>query len=180
MQVKLGQLFLLRRDLKQEISNSTGDIMSLVSYREDKESTKDEYFSTMLNILDMRQKLHIYDRLIEQENSKLGTITFKDRFLSLNEARHYKVHLVATLAFNDSVLRHASQYNKRVEGAIEYIETPGQNGAILYIEKRVEKKYIVVPPLATLKEYTKELKQNVQLLDSLIQQLDWEIMVEIP
>ena len=179
-QVKLGQLFLLRRDLKNEISNITSDILPLVAYREDRENTESEYLSSMADLLDARTKLHLYDRLIEQANSRPNAIEFKDKSFSLNEARHYKVHLLASLTFVECVLRQAVQYNKRTEKESYQEQADPTNPTSPVIVKQVEKKFVVVPDIKLLKAQIKDLKQSVQALDSLIQGLDWIITVEIP
>ena len=75
--VKLGQLFLLRRDLKQEIGSLTSDATSLVAYREDKEDVTEEYKTVASSLHESRTLLHLYDRLIEQQNSKPNTVDYK-------------------------------------------------------------------------------------------------------
>ena len=178
--VKLGQLFLLRRDLKNEISSITSDMLPLVAYREDRDSTENEYLSLRADLLDARTKLHLYDRLIEQENAKTGTVRFEEHMFSLNEARHYKVHLLATMAFVECLLRQALLYNKRTEKESYQEQADPTNPTSPVIVKQVERKFVIVPDIKLLKVQIKDLKRNVQVLDSLIQGLDWLITVEIP
>ena len=178
--VKLGQLFLLRRDLKNEINNLSSDLMGYLSYREDKESCEDDYSSCFSELEASRAKLHVYDKLIELENSKRVTIAFKNELFSLNDARHYKVHLVANVSSMEHLIRQASQYSKRTDSETVYEPSDPLNPASTQVAKRVEKKFIVVPDLKWCKAQVKTMKQDIQLLDSLIQQLDWSVEVEIP
>ncbi len=178
--VKLGQLFLLRRDLKNEIGNLSSDLMGYLSYREDKESCESDYLSCFSELEAAREKLHIYDRLIECENSKRVTITFKHELFSLNDARHYKVHLVANASSMEHLVRQAAQCSKRTDAETVYEPSDPSNPASTMVAKRVERKFIVVPDLKWCKAQVKSMKQDIQLLDSLIQQLDWSVEVEIP
>jgi hypothetical protein len=178
--VKLGQLFLLRRDLKQEIGSLTSDAISLVAYREDKENVTEEYNAVDSSLHEARVLLHVYDRLIEQENAKPNTVAYKGSGFSLNEARHYKVHLVGELNYFENLVRVAVQYSKKADRENSYEPIDPNNAASQVVAKIVEKKYKVVPEIKALKDKTKDIKQNVQLLDSLIQQADWAAEVVIP
>ena len=178
--VKLGQLFLLRRDLKQEIGSLTADATSLVAYREDKENTTEEYNMVAGYLSEARNLLHLYDKLIERENAKPNTVKYKASGFSLNEARHYKVHLLGELNYTENLVRVAVQYSKKTDRENSYEPIDPNNAASQVVAKVVEKKYKVVPDIKALKDKTKEIKQNVQLLDSLIQQADWAAEVEIP
>jgi hypothetical protein len=178
--VKLGQLFLLRRDLKQEIGSLTSDATSLVAYREDKEDVTEEYNTVAASLHEARVLLHLYDRLIEQENAKPNTVDYKGSGFSLNEARHYKVHLVGELNYFENLVRVAVQYSKKADRENSYEPIDPNNSASQVVAKVVEKKYKVVPEIKALKDKTKDIKQNVQLLDSLIQQADWLAEVVIP
>lgn len=179
-EVKLGQLFLLRRDVKQEINNLGSEINSLIFYREDQPSTKEEYEEILKNLQDARNRLHVYDLLIEGQNSMVDTINFNGNKYSLNEARHYKVHLVAEVSHLEMMMRHAAAYSKRVEREQEYVRSNPEDPTSQIIPKTIERKYIVNPDVKDLKTQIKKLKQDVQLLDSLIQQADWELTVSIP
>jgi hypothetical protein len=178
--VKLGQLFLLRRDLKQEIGSLTADATSLIAYREDKEDVSGEYLAVASALSEARNLLHLYDRLIEQENAKPNTVAYKGSGFSLNEARHYKVHLLGELNYTENLVRVAVQYSKKADREQIYEPIDVNNSASQVVAKVVEKKYKVVTDIKLLKDKTKEIKQNVQLLDSLIQQADWLAEVEIP
>jgi len=179
IKVKLGQLFLLRRDLKNEINQFNAETTSLVAYREDKDSTETEYTEAMDNYIKSREKLQAYDLAVERANSISGTITFNDKMYSLNEARHMKVHIAAELGFYENLVRHAASYGKRVEREIEYVDVETANGT-QKMPKQVDKKFVVVPVLKDLKLKVKELQKDVQLLDSSIQAADWGTEVEIP
>jgi hypothetical protein len=178
-EVKLGQLFLLRRDVKQEISNLGSEINTLLHYREDQASTASEYSDTLQNLQDARNKLHLYDLLIEGQNSQKDTVTFNENKYSLNDARHYKVHLVAELSHLEMMVRHTSSYSKRVDRENEYVRANPTDPNSQVIPQMVERKYIINPDVKNLKAQVKALKQDVQLLDSLIQQADWELTVSI-
>ena len=178
--VKLGQLFLLRRDLKQEIGSLTSDATLLVAYREDKEDVTEEYKTVASSLHESRVLLHLYDMLIEQQNSEPNTVDYKGSGFSLNEARHYKVHLLGELNYFENLVRVAVQYSKKADREQVYEPIDASNAASQVVAKVVEKKYKVVPEIKALKDKTKEIKQNVQLLDSLIQQADWAAEVEIP
>ena len=45
--------------------------------------------------------------------------------------------------------------------------------------KQVERKFIVIPEMKAIKERIRDLKQDIQLLDSSIQQVDWKVTLEI-
>ena len=179
-EVKLGQLFLLRRDLKQEINNLGSEINSLIFYREDQASTKEEYSDILQSLQDARNKLHLYDFLIEGQNSQKNTLDFNGNAYSLNDARHYKVHLVAELSHLEMMMRNAAAYSKRVEREQEYVRSNPEDPNSQLIPQMIERKYIVNPDVKDLKAQVKKLKQDVQLLDSFIQQADWELTVSIP
>ncbi len=179
MKVTLGQLFLLRRDLKQEINNLSSEITPLIAYREDKESTKEEYYAVMLELTTKRNKLHLYDTLIEEKNAYCPC-SFKGTDYSLNDARHYKVHLTGEIGFYEALVRHAANFNKRVERESIYKTIDLPTGGQQQVIDQVERKYILSVELKELKKKVKELKEDVQLLDSLIQMIDWSTEVEIP
>ena len=179
MKIKLGQLFLLRRDLKTEVGALNSETTSLIAYREDKDSTKEDYFETMENYTKARTKLHEYDLAIEKANAASETIDFKDKKYSLNEARHLKVHVVAELGFYENLVRHAASFGKRVERENVYEQVETANGTVQAM-KQYDRKFVVIPELKELKLKVKELQKDVQLLDSAIQNADWNTEVEIP
>jgi len=180
MEVKLGQLFLLRRDLKAEINSLSSEVASLIAYREDKDSTVDEYLEVNASLVYGRKKLSLYDMLIEKENSAPGAFHFDGEDLSLNNARHLKVHLLAELGHAEMLVRQAASNSKRVDRENVYELSDPTNLNSQRVPVTVEKKYVVVPDLKILKDHVKQLKDKIQLLDSQIQQADWDITVIIP
>ena len=177
MVLELGRLFLLRRDLKTEISTLYTELMALMVHRDDEESTREEYERVNKELSAARAKLLSYDTAIEAANSVSGTISFKDKFWSLNAARHLKVHIQAELSGLQNIVTRLSRQPKSVkENVWEQMDTP--NGVQMG-QKTVEHKFIVIPDLKAEKAKMKELTADIQLLDSLIQQADWSTTVAV-
>ena len=185
-QVKLGELFLLRRNIKKEIDDLGSEVTSLVAYREDRGTKgpndeiteRDEFYAQLLALSQARKKLHQYDMKIESANSEKNTVNFKEFGYSLNEARHLKVHLQADLTFNETLLLHAISFSKRTERDTVYEDVVLTTGT-QPMAKQVERKFIVIPEMKAIKERIRDLKQDIQLLDSSIQQVDWKVTLEI-
>lgn len=173
-QVSLGQVFLLRRDLKNEIAEKTQSIRMLAFRRTDQPLPDESYTEQYALIKTMRDQLFAYDALIESCNSLPGSVEFNGNKYSLHAARHLKVHLNgAFLAINQQIRGIEPYVNRKDTETIfdNTLATPAM---------RPEKfGYEILADLKSMKEDEAKLRKDVKLLDSLIQKADWTIMVEV-
>lgn len=172
--VSLGQLFLLRRDLKKEIEELDCVLPYLAFYREDKPKPEEDFEEKFQELSTMRSLLLSYDNKIEKANSAQGTVAFKDTQMSLNDARHLKTHLTGIYGSLSNLIARIDGQSKREERETEYDMTTTPP-----LQKLVMKKYLIIPDLKKLKSECKSIKTDIQLLDSAIQKCDWETMLSI-
>ena len=173
--ISLGQLFLLRKELKNEVAELSSSIISSAYYREDQEQPEEAY-DTLLSELEAKRKALFYlDSKIATANSLPNTVTFKDISMSLNDARRTKLQLGESLSFYENQIRHIDIFSKRQENDMIYDVNmvPPQMRQVKY-------KFKVVANLKELKATAVALKKDIGLLDSLIQKADWSITVEAP
>ena len=97
--VTLGQLFLMRRELKASINELESSLGELYVYREDQqEPPVTERFDVVFKqILDKTAKLTTYDLWVNQANNIPDTIDFEGEVFSLAEARLVKLGLMSHL-----------------------------------------------------------------------------------
>lgn len=174
-QISLGQLFLLRRDLKTEINEKEMTLRMLAFHREDQPAPDESYQEQFKALQEMRDRLFGYDMLIESCNSLPDSVEFDGRKLSLHMARHLKVHLNGTCGSVENQIRQIEPMVKRQEQDMIYDQT------VVPPAMRPQKfSYKILADLKSMKEEAQKLRKNVRLLDSLIQKADWSIMVVAP
>lgn len=175
MRVSLGQLFLLRRELKQEMGQLESGLGSLYAYREDK-AIPDEDFNVLFSSL-MRKKnlLYSYDVAVNSANSQPNTVVFNNVSLSLSEARIKKMHMVNDLNCLTNHARMASHYQNKVES--EPIWDTSVTPPVMRPQKY---SYIMVASVTSLKQDAAKLTKQISQLDALIQKADWTLEIEIP
>ena len=103
--ITLGQLFLLRRDLKNELSEKEQNLRALALHREDQPAPEESYTKAYEELSNLRKTLFRYDSLIEQCNSLEGQVEFQEQKMSLHMARHLKVHLNGEAASIEQQIR---------------------------------------------------------------------------
>ena len=174
-QISLGQIFLVRRELKHEIMELDSKVASLAFHREDKEKPTEDYNEVFNTLTRKRSQLVDLDMIIEKCNSMPDTITFKDQKMTLNMARHLKTHLSASLCFLSNQVRCIEPILRREdkENETDWSMNPPMNLTKKY-------KYVVIADVPGLKEQMKEVQKSISELDGLIQQTDWSLMVEDP
>ena len=173
--ITLGQLFLLRRDLKNELSEKEQNLRALALHREDQPAPEESYTKAYEELSNLRKTLFRYDSLIEQCNSLEGQVEFQEQKMSLHMARHLKVHLNGEAASIEQQIRWIEPSVKRQEQDMIFDEklTPPA--------MRPQKfGYKILADLKSMKEEAQTLRKNVRLLDALIQKADWSILVEAP
>lgn len=174
-QMSLGQIFITRRDLKQEIMELDHMIASLAFYREDKEKPSEDYNEIFNKLTKKRSQLLDIDMIIEKCNSMPETLEFKNQKMSLNMARHTKTHLTAGLGFLVNQVRMIEPQLRREE---KEVETDWSTNPPTNVNRKF--KYTVVADVPGMKEQIKEMQKSISELDSLIQQTDWSLLVEDP
>lgn len=174
-QISLGQIFIMRRDLKNEIVEIDSMITNLAYYREDRIPPEEDYNIVFDTLTHKRDQLLNLDMVIEKANSMPDTITFKDNKMTLNMARHTKVHFNAVLIFlmNQARLIEPQTRREDKETETDYTLNPPTNKIVKY-------KYTVKADIKGIKEQIKEVQNSVRQLDALIQAEDWSLMVEDP
>jgi hypothetical protein len=174
-QISLGQLFLLRRNVKNEIGELEHQLTPLGFHREDQEAPVESYNEVFSTLEQKRDYLLKIDTLINEANSLSRTVEFNGERYSLNMARHIKTHLAGAQGSIENQIRHLEIYVKRQEQEM-FFDTSLTPPAM-----RPKKfGYKILADLPRLKADSLKLKKDVRLLDSLIQKADWTIMVDAP
>ena len=174
-QISPGQIFIVRRDLKQEIAEMDRKIAEYAYHREDKEKPAEDYNNVFNALTKKRSQLLDIDMIIEKCNSMPETLEFKGAKMSLNMARHTKTHLMAGLGFLVNQVRMIEPQLRRED---KEVETDWSTNPPTNLNRKF--KYVVIADVPGMKEQIKEMQKSISELDSLIQQTDWRLLVEDP
>ena len=171
----LGQLFLLRRDIKTEISQLESELNGLACWREDAESLEQKFTEIYNELMDKRKVLDKYDTAILTLNNKEKVITFENEEMSLTHARTLKVKMEGRLGFLNSLVTRTLSQERRKDQELVWDRTVTPP-----VQEYKKIGYVIHPAIPTLKQVVKAYKQQIGLLDSLIQSADWQLTIELP
>lgn len=175
MKVSLGQLFLLRRELKTEIGQLEHSLAPLMAYREDKSAPDEDFNTVFASLSKKKERMYWYDLAVNEANNVPDTVLFNSISLSLSQARIKKMHISNELSSMDNHVRLATSYKNREETESVWDKELVPQGL-----RQCKFKYVLVADLVGLKNMQTILNKQVGDLDSLIQKADWTLEVEIP
>lgn len=175
MKVSLGQLFLLRRELKNEIGTLEASLGPLMAYREDKAAPEEDFSTVFASLTQKKELLYRYDLAVNEANNVPNTVIFNNISLSLSQARIKKMFVSNELNTMSHHVRTATMYKGREETENVWDELLVPQGL-----RQKKFKFVLMANLSSLKSMFETLTKQASTLDSLIQKADWTLEVDIP